>query len=378
MSRFMRRAALLPLPVTLSLALAAPAQADPERLEQDLRTLFELDDGTLEIGDISSAMVRDRLTAESVYFTDHAGGELWVDRYTVSGDYDAPSEVSLEGIRLKGLEGIPEALEIERLVLTEPDRAVPPPDDEALSEMRFASLSLEALSLAADEEQLASLAGLTLAGNFDEGDGSLRIEALAVDLARLIDRVPEEERDQLRMASNVLTDGSGQLHLDADIAAQWEENGDEVRLVSEGYVDLAEALKLSYDLGLPMRLPEGADPASLMAADVLLETATLMGGDLQLTLSNQGLFPRLLTLGASLEGVSEAQYKEQARTQAEGFGMMLGEQVQGVLVGLVDMMAGSADELEIQLSLPDESPLDSLAADPMALPEIFDMRVDVR
>ena len=374
MSRLTLCAALLPF----SLALAAPAQADPERLEQDLRTLFELDDGTLEIGDISSAMVRDRLTAESVYFTDHAGGELWVDRYTVSGDYDAPSEVSLEGIRLKGLEGIPEALEIERLVLTEPDRAVPPPDDEALSEMRFAGLSLEALSLASPEGALASMAALTLEGSFDEGDGRLSIQGLELDMARLIERVPEEARSELRMASNVLTDGSGQLQLEADIAAQWEENGDEVRLVSEGYVDLVEALKLSYDFGLPMRLPEGADPASLMAADVLLETATLLGGDLQLTLANQGLFPRLLTVMSSLEGVSEAQYLEQARTQAEGFGMMLGEQVQGILVGLVDMMEGSAEALEISVALPDESPLSSLAADPMALPEIFDMRVEVR
>lgn len=366
-------AALLPL----SLALATPAEADPERLERDLHALFA-EDGTLEIGEISSALVRSRLTAEGLRFDSHEGERLTVERYTVSGDYDAPSEVTLEGIRLEGLEGMPEALEVERLVLTEPDRAVPPPDDESLAEMRFASLSLEALSLGSPEGPLARMEALTLTGNFDEGDGQLRIEGLELDMARLIDLAPAEERSELRMASNVLTDGSGRLRLDADIAAQWEESGDEVRLVSEGYLDLAEALKFSYDLGLPMRLPEGADPASLMAADVLLETATLLGGDLRLTLANQGLFPRLLTVMASLEGMSEAQYLEQARTQAEGFGMMLGPQVRGILVGLVEMMAGSAETLEVSIALPDESPLGSLAADPMALPDLFDMRVETR
>src|SRR5690554_3455600 len=373
MLRFFHPAALLPL----SLLLTATVQADAERLESDLHALF-VHEGTLEIGEISSGLVRDRLIAESLYFTGHEGGELWIDRYIVSGDYDAPSDVTLEGIRLDAFEDMPEALEIARLELTEPGRAVPPPDDEPLSEMRFAGLSLEALSLGSPEGPLARMEALTLTGNFDEGDGQLRIEGLELDMARLIDLAPAEERSELRMASNVLTDGSGRLRLDADIAAQWEESGDEVRLVSEGYLDLAEALKFSYDLGLPMRLPEGADPASLMAADVLLETATLLGGDLRLTLANQGLFPRLLTVMAGLEGMSEAQYLEQARTQAEGFGMMLGPQVQGILTGLVEMMAGSAETLEVSIALPDESPLGSLAADPMALPEIFDMRVEVR
>lgn len=373
MLRFFHPAALLPL----SLFLTATVQADAERLESDLHALF-VHEGTLEIGEISSGLVRDRLIAESLYFTGHEGGELWIDRYIVSGDYDAPSDVTLEGIRLDAFEDMPEALEIARLELTEPGRAVPPPDDEPLSEMRFAGLSLESLSLATAEAQLASLAGLTLTGNFDEGDGSLRVETLEVDLARLIDRAPEDERSEMRMASNILTDGSGQLRLDADVAAQWEENGEQVRLASEGLIDLADALALAFTLNLPMTLPEGADPATLMADDALLETATLLGGDLQLTLSNQGLFPRLLTLGASLEGVSEAQFLEQARTQAEGFGMMLGEQVASVMMGVVDMMAGSADAVEIRISLPSESSLSSLAADPMALPDLFDMRVEVR
>ena len=373
MSRLIRSAALLPLALTLS----APALADADRLEADLHALFG-DEGTLEIGEISSAMVRDRLTAESLYFTDHEGGELWVDRYVVSGDYDAPSEVTLEGIRLDAFEGMPEALEIERLVLTDPDRAVPPQDGDVLSEMRFGGLSLEALSLASPEGQLASMAALHLEGEFTEGAGSLVIEALELDLTRLIDKAPEDERTEMRMASNVLTDGSGQLRLDADFTAGWEENGQEVRLDSEGQIHLVEAMGLGYALALPMRLPEGADPAALMADDALLETATLLGGDLRLTLTNQGLFPRLLTLGASMEGVSEDQILEQARTQAEGFGMMLGPKVAAVLTGMVELMEGSAEALEVTMALPSESVLSDLAADPMALPERFDMQVETR
>ena len=55
-----------------------------------------------------------------------------------------------------------------------------------------------------------------------------------------------------------------------------------------------------------------------------------------------------------------------------------GPQVQAVLTGLVALMEGSAEELEVSVTLPGESRLESLADDPLALPERLDMRVETR
>ncbi|QTF91845.1 MAG: hypothetical protein J5F18_15835, partial [Halomonas sp. BM-2019] len=201
---------------------------------------------------------------------------------------------------------------------------------------------------------------------------------LELDLARLIDLAPAEERTQLRMISNVLTDGSGRLRLDADFDAEWEERNGHTRLASDGHIDLVDALRLAHRVELPVRLPEGVSAAELFTDEGLLEAATLLGGELRLTLGDRGLFPRLLTLGAAMQGVTEPQYLEQARTQAMGFGMMLGPQVQAVLTGLVALMEGSAQELEVLVTLPAESRLDRLADDPLALPDRLDMSVETR
>lgn len=58
--------------------------------------------------------------------------------------------------------------------------------------------------------------------------------------------------------------------------------------------------------------------------------------------------------------------------------MMFGPQVQAVLTGLVALMEGSAEELEVSVTLPGESRLESLADDPLALPDRLDMRVETR
>ncbi|MDN3521857.1 hypothetical protein [Halomonas ramblicola] len=458
----------LALPVALSTLIAAPALGDAERLERDLRAFFA-DEGELTIGEVSDALLRSRVTAEALRFDAAEGDRLLIDRYRVSGDYERPEEVTLEGVRLE--DGLTELLllGIDRLVLGEPGWAVPPGDDEGLAAMRLGSLAaeglviehgaelaegvgaedalgegrlavgrlrgetlsreaigrlelhelsgtglpleemgegdftldrllledlegldredeqrlgrleLEALEILVEGSRLLALEALGLDGDLGDGEAGLRLEALDLELTRLIELSPEEERTQMRMASNVLTDGSGQLRLDAVVDARWEEQDDETgRLLSESQLSFRDALRLDLDVEGLLALPEGMTHADLVDGERLLEQASLNGGLLILKLSDQGLFGRLATLGAAMEGVSEAQYLEQARTQAQGFGMMFGPQVEALLAGLVSLMEGSASELEVTLDLPAEKNLQRFADDPLALPDRLAMQVETR
>ncbi|TDB02519.1 hypothetical protein [Halomonas marinisediminis] len=376
----------LALPLALSLLASSSVFADAERLGSDLRALVA-EHGELTIGDLSTSLLGGETRAEDLRFESHDGETLLIERYVVEGDYAHPDTVTLEGIRVEGieLEGAPQELEedlllnIGSIVVEAPGSAVPPLDDETLAEQWFQVISLAELSLDHPEGKLASLVGLELDGNFEDEEGGLSLEALKVDLNRLIALAPEEERTQMRMVSNVLTDGSGQLRLDGGFDAQWAPSGErEGRLVSNGELALRDALSLALDLESLLALPEGAEVAELMADGTLLEEASLGGGHLVLSLAERGLFGRLMTLGATMEGVSEAEYLEKARTQAEGFGMMFGPQVSDLLHGLVDLMAGSAEELVVTLDLPAEERLESFAEDPLALPERFAMQVEAR
>lgn len=457
------------LPATLAalaLSTSLPALADDsaERLEADLRALFA-SEGRLEIREVSEALIRDRVTARELHFVGPEGQQLWLDRYVVSGDYDSPDEVRLEGIRLEtpGRERM--QLSAGTLVLDEPTSAVLPLHEESWpSGLRMAGLEVEALAaefagqdlgegfgeghgrvnverlqatglsreaidglelsglegqaegdgelgsgtfslafarmeglrglqgeeereldrlelrdLAIDSDRLAAtLAGLEVDGDLQDGEGGMRLEALELDLARMIALAPEEERTRLRMASNVLTDGSGTLRLDAVSAGRWEAADGATRLLGELNVTAEEAFGWVLDADLPVRLPEGVEPAAFLAELESLEGVTLLGGRVDATLSDLGLFGRLPVVMAASQGISEAVFLEQARTQAQGFGMMLGPEVEAILTGLVAMMAGEARELSLQLTLPADSELEALSADPLALPERLEMRVESR
>src|SRR5690554_196759 len=93
---------VLPLGFAAALAMAPPALPGSGRLEADLQALFAGED-SLEIGEISSALLRSRLTAEDLRFGSHDGEQLLIDRYIVRGDYDRPDEVTLEGIDRKSV-----------------------------------------------------------------------------------------------------------------------------------------------------------------------------------------------------------------------------------------------------------------------------------
>ncbi|QTP55943.1 hypothetical protein HNO51_15370 [Billgrantia sulfidoxydans] len=445
------------------------AAADAERLEADLRALFG-GGGSLSLGEVSSGMLRSRTTAEEIVFETEEGERLLIDRYIVSGDYDAPDEVTLEGFRIEDSLTELTLMSAERIVMGEPSRAVFPlhagldpeevrlgslaidgivlelaselagelfPDTplqrgqgrmtiervrgeslthdaigmleitgvagaaEDLDEIGSGSFTLASLRLeeltgldTEGEETLASLllrdldveaselvgslALLDVDGDFDDGKGGVRLEGLHLDLARMIELAPEEERTQLRMASNVLTDGSGELRLDAAFLGSWQEKGEHSVLVSDSQVDVQDALRLLFDINLPVRLPPGITPADAFADTDWLERATLLGGDMRLNLADKGLFARLATLGAAMEGVTEAQYVEQARTQAQGLGMMFGPEAQAVLLGLVELLEGSAEELEVRVKLPAESTVNSYQTDPLGGAEKLNIKVETR
>ncbi|WP_262488830.1 hypothetical protein [Halomonas sp. ANAO-440] len=449
--------------------VSGAAFADAERLETELRSLFG-GYGNVEIGDVSSAMLRSRVTAKDFVFESEEGERLLIDSYEVSGDYDSPDEVTLKGVRIEDSLTELMLMSAERIVLGKPSRAVFPLDDSlAPDEVRIGSLAIDGIvidlaseiaedmfygtpftssqgrmtieqvrgqSLAHDgigmleltgvagsgedldefgsgsftlaslrfegltgldvdgEEQLDSLILRDLAiesdqlvgslelldvdGDFSDGQGGVRIEGFHMDLARMIEMAPEDERTQLRMASNVLTDGTGELRLDAAFLGSWKEGSEHSVLVSDSRIELHDALRLILDINLPVVLPGGMEPADVFADAGSLQAATLLGGDIRLSLANQGLFGRLATLGAAMEGVTEAQYVEQARTQAQGFGMMFGPQVQSVLMGLVELLEGAAEELDISITLPSESNMATYMADPLGLPDKLSMKVETR
>jgi hypothetical protein len=445
------------------------AMADAERFEADLRALFS-EGGTLSIGDVSSAMLRSRLTAKDIVFEADEGERLLIDRYIVSGDYDAPTDVTLEGLRIE--DGLTELtlMSVERIVLGEPSQAVFPLHEElAPEQVRLGSLAIDGIviELASElaeeiffdtplssghgrmtidklrgeslshevigmleisgmagvfaeldelgsgsftlrslrlegvtgldkegEEKLASLvlrdlavespelvarlALLDLDGDFDDGKGGVRLEGLHMDLARMIELAPEDERTQLRMVSNVLTGGSGELRLDAALLGSWQEKDEHSVLISDSQIDIHDALSLLLDINLPLLLPHEVTPSDAFGNMEWLEDATLLGGDIHLSLANQGLFSRLATLGAAMEGVTEALYVEQVRTQAQGFGMMFGPEIQAILVGLVDLLEGSAQHLDVRVTLPAQSTVTSYMSDPLGVPGKLSVKVETR
>jgi len=454
----------------LALVVSMPLLADPaERLEADLRGLFSTPDA-VTIGKVERGVLRSRVSAEDIVFRGDDGERLSIERYVVSGDYDRPDEVILEGLRLDDGRSEPALVAMERIVLGAPSQAVFALDGSlAPGDVRIASLAIDgtrvdlasalardilaqteldgaqgyvtiarlrgeglshtaiqrleatdiagmgesleafgagAFTLAAltleglqglDDEAtprldalvlsdlaidaegfVGSLARLRLDGDFGDGEGGLEVEALRADLARMIALAPEEQRAQLRMASNVLTDGSGELRLDAALLGQWEAGETQSLITSESRITVHEALGLELDIELPVALPEGVSPEAVLADVEVLELARLLGGEVTFTLAEQGLFGRMVTLGAAMEGVSEAQYLEQARTQAEGFGMLLGPELQQFLLGLVALSAGDAEVLEMRVTLPAESNLETYTDDPLALPGRLSLRVETR
>ncbi|MFC3284858.1 hypothetical protein [Litchfieldella rifensis] len=244
-------------------------------------------------------------------------------------------------------------------------------------EARIGQLLLS--DMAIDTDQLVGAVDrLRLDGDMDDGEGGLWLDGLRLDLNRMIALAPADQRTQMRMLSNVLTDGGGKLDVDAVFEGRWEADGASGILLSQSAIDIADALRLSLDTDIPVAVPEGVEPSAYLAGLDDVEDVMLMGGDVVLHLENRGLFGRLASVGAAMAGVSEQQYIEQARAQARGFGMMLGKDVQDILLALVGMLEGKVSKLTVSAILPAESNLDTYRKDPLGVTERVTISVESR
>ncbi|GEK72182.1 MULTISPECIES: hypothetical protein [Halomonas] len=328
-----------------------------------------------------------RLALESGLITSADGKKTLSPQVSTSGWLTA-QRLEAEGLtatgvgrlEMSGIEGHAERLEdlgagdLTLASLSLEGLSHPPGDPEAATLDRF---ELNDMSIVADH-LVADLARLSVDGDMHDGEGRARLEALELDLARMIELAPAEERTRLRLASNVLTGGSGQLRLDAEFDGRWEALGQKSLLSGDGTITAADAFRWAFDSELPVRLPEGVEPAAYLAEMTDLSGVTLLGGRIETTLGDLGLFGRVPAVMAASRGVSEAEFLDQARTQARGFGTMLGPEFGQLLDGLVDMMAGRASEVTVALTLPPESDADVLAADPLGLPSKLSMAVETR
>ncbi|MDP3535660.1 MAG: hypothetical protein Q8S08_09755 [Halomonas sp.] len=244
-------------------------------------------------------------------------------------------------------------------------------------EEHLGAMLLENMAIESDV-LVATLDRLRVDGDFKDGEGGVWIEALELDLNRMIALAPPSERTEMRMISNVLTDGSGKLVLDAHFAGHWDEQESHSVLGGDSRLTIRDAMGLSFNYDLPVVLPKNATPMDALRDTRLLDASTLLGGDLALTLNDEGLLSRLVTLGATMEGISEAQLIEQARTQAKGFGMMFGPEAQSVMMGMVELLEGSASQLMLNITLPAESNLQTYAEDPLGLPSQLSLQVETR
>nr|WP_300306306.1 hypothetical protein [Halomonas sp.] len=239
------------------------------------------------------------------------------------------------------------------------------------------SLELKDLDIATDK-LVMTLGHLVSEGDLADGKFSGNMEALSLNLGKMIELAPVDERTNLRMLSNVLTGGSGQLDLDAKMDGSWRAQGANGQLDSQFEMTATDALRFGLDAGIPLTLPKGAEPAEYFASLEDWTELDTQGGDMTLTLSNLGAFERIAPVAATLMGVSENEWLEQIRTQAKGMSTMMGPEIGAVLSGLVQMMDGKAKDMTVSLALPPSAEAPKLAQDPLGLPAAMQMQVNVK
>lgn len=239
------------------------------------------------------------------------------------------------------------------------------------------SFELKDLDITTDK-LVMTLGHLVSEGDLADGKFSGNMEALSLNLGKMIELAPVDERTNLRMLSNVLTGGSGQLDLDAKMDGSWRAQGANGQLDSQFEMTATDALRFGLDAGIPLTLPKGAEPAEYFANLEDWTELDTQGGDMTLTLSNLGAFERIAPVAATLMGVSENEWLEQIRTQAKGMSTMMGPEIGAVLSGLVQMMDGKAKDMTVSLALPPSAEAPKLAQDPLGLPAAMQMQVNVK
>ncbi|WP_027967425.1 hypothetical protein [Halomonas halocynthiae] len=243
-----------------------------------------------------------------------------------------------------------------------------------ITEMTLNGFEIDAEGLAASLESMVS------DQDWSNGETGTTVSNLVIDLGRVIEWVPADERTEVRMVSNILTGGSNILTLNAEGSGSLEELSDgraDYQVKSD--VRLDDALSLKSMVGLVLLTPEGMSAADqvMQIEQGNLELLDFESGKAHLGLVNQGLFNRLPAVAATVEGISEAEFIQQTRTQAKGMGNVLGPQVSELMVGLVDMMEGKASQVDVSVTLPSFKSLETSIDDPLGLPDKLSMKVEV-
>lgn len=189
------------------------------------------------------------------------------------------------------------------------------------------------------------------------------------DLGGLINLAPPAEREELQAMNRVLTGGTGRLSAEGQSESQWREEGSRNRLTSEGYIQLDGAGNLAFSMDVPISLPKGANLEQASQNPALFEAATLYGGDVTVAYTDEGMLPRLATEMAAQEGISEQQAISQAWAQAQQLGPLLGPQITKLMVGLMDIMAGKAQSLTVNVALSNPFMLNQFIMNPMGSSE---------
>lgn len=305
-------------------------------------------------------------------------GQVSVDDFQATGF----SQNAIDSLTINGLEGNTENVDeigsgtfSVGSVLVKGLRNLQDSDELEVDRLELRDLDLDF------DQLIASLATL----DFDTGtanhDNRFTLEALALDLDHLIAQAPKDDRTPLRTVSNLLTNGSGVLRMDAETAGRWESGDTTTRLIGTSHISADDAFGWTVETDLTVRLPEGeALEAFLAEKNVVanMQDVTLLGGNIEMTLAEEGLLERLPASLAATQGITEAQLMDQAHTQADGYGQMYGPEVKKIATGLLAMMEGEASALDIHLTVPAENNLEMLSSDPLALPEKFDMKVERR
>ncbi|GEN23334.1 hypothetical protein [Halomonas cupida] len=242
---------------------------------------------------------------------------------------------------------------------------------------QFDDLQLSDLDISADK-LVMTLAGMAMDSNMEDGEYRSSLDTLTLDLAKMIELAPVDERTNLRMVSNVLTGGTGELTLDSVLDGTWQQDGDNGDLASRFELSAADAFKFNFDADLPVAIPEGVEASEYFAGLEDWTELDTLGGDVVLNLEDLGVFGRIVPVAAATQQISEDEFLAQMRTQAEGFGTLMGPQLGELLSGLVQLMAGEASNLAVNLTLPPSAEAEALSQDPLGLPDAMKMQVTVK
>lgn len=312
-------------------------------------------------------------------------GRIELDRLELS----QLSENSVDGVSLAGLSGEFEKLEdlgagrisLESLVMN--GITMPNPESGAHADESDSVPSIKTLELSNLEVDSDTLVASidSVSGDQDWSDGQTRgsIDNLVIDLGRMLELMPAEQRTQARMVANVLTGGTGVVTLNAGGTGTLDEKDDGTAdYQSQGTIELDDAFSLDLSLEALLLPPSDVEVADYVTriGQGDYELLDFESGKARLGIADRGLFGRMPSVIAAAQGISEAEFLAQARTQAKGMGNMFGPEVASVLIGLVDMMEGAAGQMVVSVTLPSYADLQASTDDPLGLPDRLSMTVE--